>query len=272
MTYLDNKGVDIDLILEDYFNNKAPFESNIAKKHEFPDAFIISKLKKEFNKDNPVWVISSDKGFIRAINEYDGFNFLYSIKEFLDKINKRDDMYNTIVKQIRDKNLQREVHNSIKEEIESDYIEVDGLECDRKGYCEGYEYEDSEICNILIKDFHLSSVDEINEGKVYLTVSCEAEISVYCKYYNYDNAIWDFEDEKYIYLDEGRVYEEHEPEFECNLIFSISNNDELSLSKLSYNLVLNQDSRINREFIEPEDPSIEAEAEMMDALENYHNH
>lgn len=272
---LDNKGIDIDGILEDYFNGNAPFENKEAKKYEFPDAFIISKLKKEFNENKPVWVISSDEGFRKALDNEKGFNCLFSIKELLDMINKQDQMYDTIIQYIEDTNVHKEICNNIKVRIESDDIEVNGLDCDRKGYCEGYEYNDTFITDVSVENFHLSSVDEISDNIIYLTVLCKAKISASCSYCDYDNSIWDSEEKEYIFLATGEIDEEHEPEFECSLSLKVNHQDdniEFSLFDISYDLVLDQNSRIKRSLVEQQDPRLYAEAEMMDAYEEHYKH
>lgn len=275
--YLDNKGIDIDKILEDYFNGNAPFENKEAKKYEFPDAFIISKLKKEFCKEKPVWVISSDEGFSKGLRNEEGFNRLASINELLDMINKQDEikMYDAIKKYIKNKDVYKEICNSIKERIESNEIEVDGLDCDRKGYCEGYEYSYTLINDVSIEKFDLGSVDEISEDKIRLTIVCKAKIDVSCFYNDYDNSIWDSEEKEYMFLSEGEIDEEHEPEFECTLSLKVNNesdNIEFSLLDISYDLVLNQWTRTKQILVEQEDPRLNAEAEMMDALEEYYKH
>ena len=84
MIVLDNEGVKIDLILEDYFNNCPPFEKRENKKNEFPDAIIAAKLKEEFSSSNPVWIVSGDKGFQSVFDGLKGFNCIYSLKELFD--------------------------------------------------------------------------------------------------------------------------------------------------------------------------------------------
>ncbi|EPS51492.1 hypothetical protein CFSAN002367_07390 [Clostridium botulinum CFSAN002367] len=190
-------------------------------------------------------------------------------------INKQDQMYDTIIQYIKDKDVYKEICNNIKERIEFDDIEVNGLDCDRKGYCEGYEYSDTLTTDVSVENFYLSSVDEISEDIIYLTILCKAKISVSCSYYDYDNSIWDSEEKEYMFLLEREIDEEHEPEFECSLSLKVNHEDdnvEFSLFDISYDLVLDQGSRTKRSFVEPKDPRLDAEAEMMDALEEYYNH
>lgn len=131
------------------------------------------------------------------------------------------------------------------------------------------------ITDVSVENFYLSSVDEISEDIIYLTVLCKAKISVSCSYDDYDNSIWDSEEKEYMFLSEGGVDEEHEPEFECSLSLKVNHmgdNVKFSLSDISYDLVLDQDSRTKRSLVEPDDSRLDAEADMMDTLEEYYKH
>lgn len=270
---LDNEGININLIIDDYFNCNPPFESKKEKKHEFPDALMISKLKTEFNKDKPVWIISSDEGFRKSFPVNKGYNCLSSIKELLDLINKQDDTYDRIEEYI---NLNKEeICNKLNMKIESDDIYVDGLDIDKKGCTEGYDYIETFITDACVENYYLNSVDEINEDFIYLTIMCEAKITASCFYYDYDNSIWDSDEKEYLFLYKVENEEEHEPKFECSLTLEIDDKDdsiEFSIFDISYNLTLDQSSRVKRSEVEPEDPSILAEAEAMEALEEYYKH
>lgn len=273
--FLGNDGVDIDAILLDYFNGNAPFENKEVKKYEFPDAFIISRLKAEFHKNKPVWVISSDNGFRRALDNQEGFVCLSSINELLDAINKQDQMYDKIIQYIKNIDVQNEIIDNIKERIEDDgSIEVNGLDCDRKGNCVGYEYNDTFITNVNVESIEFSSVDEISDDIINLTISCKAKISASCTYYDYDNAFWDSEEKEYMFLSEVEIDEEHEPEFACSLTLEVNygdNNVEFIISDISYDLVLDQYSRTERRF-RYQDSRSNALENVMDTLEDYHNH
>lgn len=271
---LDNEGININLIIDDYFNCNPPFESKKEKKYEFPDALMISKLKTEFNKDKPVCIISSDEGFKKAFSNKEGYTCLSSINELLDFINKQDKiMYYRIEKYI---NLNKEeICNELKKKIESDDIYVEGLDSDKKGCTGGYDYIETFITNACVENYYLKSVDEINGDFIYLTITCEAKVTASCFYYDYDNALWDSDEKEYLFLSKVENEEEHEPKFECNLTLEVDDKDnciEFSVFDVSYNLTLDQSSRVKRSEVEPEDPSILAEAEAMDALEEYYKH
>ncbi|MFT9495045.1 PIN domain-containing protein [Anaerosolibacter sp.] len=260
---LDNSGVDIEQIIDDYFNSKPPFEEREKKKNEFPDAIIISKLKEKFSKDNPIWIISGDKGFQNAFQGLEGFNSMYSLKELFDMINKQDRIiiYNRIKNYLENSEVIEEIAQAIEVEIENDEIEIDGMDCDRKGICEGFDYDEVYIESISNVGVALSSVDEISDEIVIVSVICNADFSALCSYDDYENSIWDSEEKEYFFLQRGEVREYHHAEFECVLKFSVSGKGDdfaFQLEEISYDLELDQYTRTDREFLEDDDPRFDA--------------
>ncbi len=272
---LDNNGVNLDDILNDYFSSNPPFEKKEKKKNEFPDAIIISKLKDEFSECRPVFIVTGDKGFQSAFVDLKGFSCLNSLRDLFNYINKQDEMYEEIIAYFSSSEVQEEISERIKFQLEDDYIEIFGMDCDRKGYCEGFEYTDTFVEEATDVSFKLSSINEISEEFILVSVICDANISALCTYEDYDNAIWDSEEKEYFFLEELQQNEIHKAEFECNLNLSVIREGDsvhFKLSSISYDLVLDQDTRLERNLVEPEDPRISAEAEMMDALEEYYKH
>jgi hypothetical protein len=272
---LDSVGINIDLILNDYFNGQAPFEQKEIKKHEFPDAIIAAKLKIEFSERNPLWIISSDEGFKKTFHEVRGFICLTSLKELFDVINRQDRMYNAVVQYLTDTDSRNSILEFIKEKLELMDFEVNGLDCDRKGLCEGYEYDETTITNISDIDYELSSVDEIKDTVVSVTLSCKAKILAYCSFDDYENSIWDSEEKEYIFLSTGEVEEEHEPIFECSLELRVSQEDDsihFNPMNASVDIELDQYSRVSQNFINQEDDELVAKCDMADALEEYYRH
>lgn len=274
ITILNNEGVDIESVMEDYFQVRLPFKNKESKKHEFPDAFMVSKLKKEFNKENPISIISNDDGFRKTLENNEGFTCFDSINKFLNKLNQENKNYDEIVAKINDKKFRKQILEKITREINLSQIEVDGLDSDRKGY----DYEDVYIETKSIDDYEFISINEMRENFVDLTVLCKGEVSIIGSYYDYDNSIWDYEGKRYIYLDIRENYEKHEPKFKCRLLFKFNKNYELSFENIEYTLVLDENSRKFREPSEYERYKsydrmrIDAIGDMMDTLEDYHNH
>ena len=260
---LDCKNIDPQQIIVDYMDSNPPFENKEKKKYEFPDAFMIAKLKRSFNEKNPIYVITKDEGFKKAIENIAGLEGKYdNLKEVFDLINRENEIYNEIKEFLSNSTHTTEILEKLKEEIkdklESNSIEVDGMRYDRKGICGGFEYEDTEIENIDINNFEFKSVDMITDDEVIVSVEVNTLILVICSFLDEENSIWDPEEKEYMFSTWKNIKEEHKVDINCELTFSIVNSDEKN-QKRNYelenidvdlaNLMLNEDTKIDEEEI-----------------------
>lgn len=273
---LDNSGVDANQIIDDYFQFRPPFENNEKKKNEFPDAFMIAKIKSCFSEDNPIWIISSDKGFRKAFEGIEGYCCFDKLNELFDLINAQDkkNTYDAIKAYLLGENVLNNIIRLLKEKIADGKFEIDGQDCDRKGFCDGYEYDEAFIDVISGMELRLGSVDDVSDNNLTVTIECKSDISVSCGYDDYSNSAWDSEDKEYVYVERGQVSENHFVEFESTITFevsSIGNEFKFNLIDIDYDLELDQWTRTSREIIE-KNPRDDWEADTMDALEEYHKH
>lgn len=267
---LNNEGITCDAILNDYFSGVAPFENREKKKHEFPDAIMIAKLKKEFPEGKILWVISDDEGFKQALHGSSQFQFLSRLQDLYDLINKNDHTYQEIEKYFSSNADQ--IHSIILRELKASDIEVDGTDYDRKGIVEGFDYDETDVLEISNLKVKLDSVDEISEGNAIVTVRCSAHFSVYGSYDDFDSGVWDSEDKEYVFVPHYDVYEEHDADFYCELelCFQEENLDySFSVESVTCDIKLDQDSRVERLVQDPEE---NAKADQMDGLEEYYRH
>jgi hypothetical protein len=243
-------GVNIEEILDNYFDSKPPFEAKQEKKYEFPDAIIISKLKNQFSKENPIHIISNDKGFKSAFNKADGFYLYSSLKQFFNSLNISSKFYNKIKKYLELEETHDEVCEFLKEKIEEG-IFVDGMDYDRKGITEGFDYDEIYIEDVSNISFEFEFVDVIKENKISVTLSCKADISVNCSYLDTDNSVWDSEEKRYIYMSLMDKYWRNIVQILiARQQFSINQNENIvkfSLMDISFDLVLDQDTRSSRD-------------------------
>ena len=260
---LDCKNIDPQQIIVDYMDSNPPFENKEKKKYEFPDAFMIAKLKRSFNEKNPIYVITKDEGFKKAIENIAGLEGKYdNLKDVFDLINRENEIYNEIKEFLSNSTHTTEILEKLKEEIkdklESNSIEVDGMRYDRKGICGGFEYEDTEIENVDINNFEFKSVDMITDDEVIVSVEVNTLILVICSFLDEENSIWDPEEKEYMFSTWKNIKEEHKVDINCELTFSIVNSDEKN-QKRNYelenidvdlaNLMLNEDTKIDEEEI-----------------------
>lgn len=274
-TVIDSSGVDCNQIVSDYFFGNPPFEAKDSKKYEFPDAIMAAKLKILFNVQNPIYIISNDSGFRISFYNEKGFKTFESLKEVFNLINMEAKVYKDVTSFIVNTDTHNYISAIITEEIIHKDIDLDGLDFDRKGICEGYDYEEVYFDDISQVDFEFSSVDDITEDTVNITLSCTASITATCSYLDESNSAWDSEEGEYIFSECVSIEEIHQPNFDCEVIFSINREGEdinFKILAIDFNISLDQWTRVSRRSIETGDPEELAKAEEMEALEEYHKH
>ena len=132
----------------------------------------------------------------------------------------------------------------IKNNVE---INVIGLSHDRKGVTEGYDYTETYLNSLSDITIGIHSVDEIDDNKSIVTLKCEGSFIMDCFYEDYDNAPWDSEEKKYVYVDTVGIREEHKSNFACRIeINRVENTFEI----LPFKIILGGDSRKERYEIE----------------------
>ena len=136
---LDTSQIDLDAVLDDYFEIRPPFESGDKKRKEFPDAFIANQIRERFGTKEVVAIISNDKGFRAACKETPNHLFFESLAQLYDKINKEEAAYSETIELI--KTLKSQINSEITKYItQNENINVIGLSHDKDGIVEGYDY------------------------------------------------------------------------------------------------------------------------------------
>lgn len=196
---LDTSKIDLDAIIDDYFEIRAPFQTGEKKRKEFPDAFIANQIRERFGHEEIVAIISDDNGFKEACQQWDNHLFFSSLGALYGEMNKQEEFYaatNGFV--IAQKtNIESYLAQYIKNNV---VIDVIGLSHDRKGVTEGY-----------------------------------------------DNAPWDSEEKKYVYVDTIGIREEHKANFACRIEINRAEN---TFEILPFKIILGGDSRKVRYEIE----------------------
>lgn len=239
---VSSSGVKIKSILDDYFQGNPPFNStDKKKKNEFPDAIMIYKIKQLANTYGEICAISADGDWKSAFKNYLGVRFFNSLKELFDFITRE--------KELSEKTAQyyaarkSDINKGIEDELWGMKFEVDGYSYDRKGIVGGFEYEETETKNIVIKS-KLNNIDYIseNEDEVIATILVQAEFEIECTYLDEGDSVWDSETKDYLYREEGLLVETHSISFYASAKFKIESGEvsslicvELHLPKLAFN-------------------------------------
>ena len=228
---IKSSNIDIPSILSDYFSVQPPFETCKDKRNEFPDAFMMAKIKECATSGKPVCVVSYDNVF-KTLEDVPGirvFSTLPDLYEFI-KVECKD-VYNH---QIYDFWAERAteylsvgtVNQQVCKQIQDCIMDmnpfVDGYECDHHGVIEGYDYDETDIYTPPTVSFEFELVDSVEETILLATLSCKADIEARCVYLDANNSYWDKEEDKYLWVSYGCVLEHHHVDFLATISFEIS--------------------------------------------------
>ena len=208
--------IDLEKVIDDYFQMKPPFENNTKKRKEFPDAFIASQINNMFGDDETIAIISNDNGFVSACQTAPNHLFFDSLRKLYDCINQEEVSYEDTFEMIKE--LKMYISFLISEYIkDNNSIDVQGLSYDKDGIESGFDYNafyvDS-VFGISIKEW---TVDEISERTFIATLLCNAKIVADCFYEDYDNAPWDSEKKEFVFVNTINNKEKHSADFSCRI-------------------------------------------------------
>lgn len=243
---LDTSKIDLDAIIDDYFEIRAPFQTGEKKRKEFPDAFIANQIRERFGREEMVAIISDDKGFVEACQSWDNHLFFSSLGALYSEMNTQEEFYaatkDFVTAQKSD--IESYLAQYIKNNVE---INVIGLSHDRKGLTEGYDYTETYLNSLSDITIGIHSVDEIDDDKSIVTLKCQGVFIMDCFYEDYDNASWDSEEKKYVYVEAIGIREKHKANFACRIEINRAEN---SFEILPFKIILGGDSRKERYEIE----------------------
>ena len=253
--------IDIEKIIEDYFEIQPPFEKGEKKRKEFPDAFIAYQIRRRFGTDEDIVIISTDKGLKKACKKADNHFFFDSLGKFYDKLNQEEEVaYHDTFK------IAEELKNSINEAIleyikNYNSIDVQGLRYDKDGIESGFDYSECELNHVSNITSIVDSVDELGDESSLIVLSCTASISADCYYEDYENAVWDSETKNYFFVDTIHVREKHSACFTCRMKL---NRIERTFELLPFIVMLDEDTRDEYEILEESEFDDEDEIVNMD--------
>lgn len=239
--------INLESIIDDYFEINPPFEDGEKKRKEFPDAFIANQIRKRFGEAEDVAIVSNDNGFKKACKEAPNHFFFGSLGALFDTINKeKEKAYAETINVIKE--LQFRIASALIEYIKSnENIEVRGLSYDKDGVETGFDYDESYLHNVSNIAFRVHSVDEMTDKYSKVTLLCKADISADCYFEDYANAPWDSETKEYVFVETIKMREEHTAIFGCRIEI---NRETKSYKIFPFTIILGGDSRKDRYELE----------------------
>lgn len=190
---LDIKDVSAEKVFDDYFNYRLPFENKKEKAKEFPDAFVIHKIKNIANANltKQYIVITSDDGFSGALAGIKNLDIYSQIQELLTMLsNVGSDMVEKINKFIAKENYKLILEDVLKKVNiiydEDEYLEFDidhlknnsayqfniiDFNKETSEYIIGLEFCLDVMGNFIKRDFDNSIFDE--DANIYVYDVCD---------------------------------------------------------------------------------------------------
>ena len=257
--------INLESIIDDYFEINPPFEDGEKKRKEFPDAFIANQIRKRFGEAEDVAIVSNDNGFKKACKEAPNHFFFGSLGALFDAINKeKEEAYAETINVIKE--LQFRIAHTLIEYIKSnENIEVRGLSYDKDGVETEFDYDDSYLHNVSNIAFRVDSVDEMTDKYSKVTLLCKADISADCYFEDYANAPWDSETKEYVFVETIKMREEHTSRFECRIEVD---RETKSYKIFPFTIILDDDSRKDRYELEKQSVvNYEQEIQDMDRVQ-----
>jgi hypothetical protein len=235
---LDLSLIDLNDIVDDYFDIKPPFESGEKKRKEFPDAFIANQIRKRFGKDEVIAIVCNDNGLKKACGNSQNHIFYKTLGELYNAINIQETEYKNILQEINCLivNYIPEIQNMLKNE---DCVEVHGLSYDKDGIESGFDYSDIEVVSVKNISCCVRTIDEITDEIAWATLLGTVDMEVACSYEDYGNAIWDSENKAYFYLETRTNLEKHIARFALRIEL---NRKENSIRIIPFKIILNGDT------------------------------
>ena len=176
--------------------------SGEQKREQIPDAFILELLKQDAKTNGSLILVSEDGDFDAATKRSYKVTFVKTILE----------LFRTLKLEITETYLERfaEVHADELVKL-SEYALSD-----RGAALTPSDHDDAEIEEVTVSQFDVISVDEFRTAEDELFVTGRAQVKAIVNYTrdDYDNAIWDSEDKRYIVLDTIRAESNTDIEFD----------------------------------------------------------
>lgn len=192
---IDLNGVDIELIIKNFFKCNAPFSSQ--KKEEFPDAIAINSIELfvKQNKIDKFYIISSDGDWGNSLRENINIICFKEWKDFIEEFDEICKKHNEKYKEVSDYANKifldncEEIILKIRELLNDIQFDTD--------YIDGEVY-----INKINLDIPTISLYEYSEERVTLSILHNVHFDIELSYTDYENAVWDKEDKRYVFLED----------------------------------------------------------------------
>lgn len=231
-TVLSNEGLSVEVLFDNYFGKRAPFEGNEKKKWEFPDAAVIMSIKRYMEKmrDTSLHVVTDDNGWYNALKGVNGVFVYKSLSELLTKIAEDEkELYAQITKYM----------GTCVEELQSSFVNW-VVSQDWSTFIDNIEM--CIECDELV-DIYITSIDLSPEGVEYIdregdcaSALFSGVVSCYIgfNYVDHTNEVYDREDRVYYNTIYGKGAAELKVPFTGSVTILIPDDGEMELNSSDF--------------------------------------
>ncbi len=235
---IDTGDVQVNDVLQLYFEKLPPFGES-KKKNEFPDAISLIALRDWCKKTgNNIYIVSKDKDLTNLSHITNSFIELEDVGKFLEIVIEDEQQekheFDKFIRFFSDSHRQE-----IQDQIENVFLTNEFAASD---YELDATFTDPEVLNVTILSSYVINADE---ERIVLDVRAKIEYQLRVKHLDYENAPYDSEDDRYIYVNSVAYTFQEKIIQEGTLEYEI-----ISFPPQSWDDVLLQDSNLDPDFIE----------------------
>lgn len=243
-TIIDTSAVQIENVLSDLFSMRPPFETK--KQDEFKDSIILYSLR-DYQQalSVPIWTVSDDQGFRKALEGDHKFPFFSSAEDMLNQVNARimADQYISIKEYINEQNEMRHIVSRL-EEILFDAAVSPDIDL----------FDDAEVVAVNSSKYRLDTIDEIDNKQAVISMEAECNINISYTFFDEENSVYDTVDHEYAYQHIGEVSEEHLVRFAFHILLNLTddtiNIDTVDIEDGQLSLSLDEETLISSERVD----------------------
>lgn len=185
-TKISISGVDVDKIVDKYFNKRFPFENK--KPTEFKDAICVDSIMQYYDPiiDDKIYVVAADKGFRKSFNERDEFVTFYDLNGFLNyAISQTDHLAVEIENAFESGVLDGGISKLLDNQLYMGSVDVEDV------------YDDIDLLSIETQSIEYGYIHELDEESALVVANASANVEVEYTIRDEDNSYYDREDGRY---------------------------------------------------------------------------
>lgn len=251
-------------IFEQYFSNQPPFSESGDKKSEFPDAFVIASIKQYLSSHltSSVLVISDDSDWKKALAEVPRIFFANSISQGMKILHSSENII--------------PIFTTIKNDLEKEVLFHAESECYELNNFESVD-DDVEITSIEVQEISDDIIPlKISETSILLRTYARLKLSGNSTVLDELRSYWDKEDGQYLFVAYNDISFDNglaEVEIEVNITFNPEEpEDSATIESTKLNVQFNIEVEVSEDDIVYTDHEQDSKADILDALEEYHQH